>query len=397
MKSLKPISLAIVMLVSFVSLGQEKTILLIRDQTIQNSNTPLYIIDGIPLNQNFISKIDPNDIESVNVLKDAAATSVYGQSAINGVIIIKTKKVNKKQTQKLQELFAYEFASNKNKKEIKILGTVTDCEALALPNVNIIDLNNKINVISDSQGKYSIVTHRKDILLFAIEGYEPQRIQVNGQKIIDIKLSLIPKPHEQINIILKKPVIYLYPTQKTDITLQLDFKGKLLTTFPEYNKQWNITAYPNGKIFDKTSNRFYTSLFWDGTQVFPKTHYQYQSGFVVTKKELTNFLFEKLEYMGLNNFETNDFIQYWLPILEKNETNFIHFRTGANYDVISKNSIEPKPQTEIRIFMDFYALDKPIKIATQKLTKSVRKGFTLVEWGGSNVSNPIKELNNKKL
>ena len=112
---------------------------------------------------------------------------------------------------------------------------------------------------------------------------------------------------------------------------------------------------------------------------------------------MTAFLIEKLEYIGLNTMETNEFVQFWLPILEKNETNFIHFFVNSEYDVISKNTIFPKPDTEIRLFMEFYELKEPLKISEQKLQKTERKGFTIVEWGGSDVTEPVNEINRLKL
>ena len=81
-----------------------------------------------------------------------------------------------------------------------------------------------------------------------------------------------------------------------------------------------------------------------------------------------------------NNSETNDFVQYWLPILEKNEMNFIHFYVNDDYYVISINNISPKPDTSIRIFMEFYGLDKSIEISEQILSKTERKGFTIVSY-----------------
>ncbi len=67
-----------------------------------SANNPLFVIDGVPIQAkksfsagtgyNPLTSINPNDIESVNVLKDAAATSIYGSRGANGVIIIKTKK-----------------------------------------------------------------------------------------------------------------------------------------------------------------------------------------------------------------------------------------------------------------------------------------------------------------
>ncbi|MBN2165739.1 MAG: TonB-dependent receptor [Marinilabiliaceae bacterium] len=68
--------------------------------SLNASNDPLIVLDGVPLesggitgnNSNFLSLINPNDIESMTVLKDASSTAIYGSRASNGVIIITTKK-----------------------------------------------------------------------------------------------------------------------------------------------------------------------------------------------------------------------------------------------------------------------------------------------------------------
>jgi TonB-dependent starch-binding outer membrane protein SusC len=62
--------------------------------TITGSSDPLYVIDGFPSNSDNFRSINPNDIESLDVLKDAAAVSEYGSRGSNGVIIIKTKRGN---------------------------------------------------------------------------------------------------------------------------------------------------------------------------------------------------------------------------------------------------------------------------------------------------------------
>lgn len=59
--------------------------------SVNASNAPLYVVDGAVYNGD-ISNINPSDIESMTVLKDAASTSLYGSSAGNGVILITTKK-----------------------------------------------------------------------------------------------------------------------------------------------------------------------------------------------------------------------------------------------------------------------------------------------------------------
>jgi TonB-linked SusC/RagA family outer membrane protein len=58
-----------------------------------NNNEPLYVVDGVPVqNESNLNFINPNDIESMQVLKDAASASIYGSRAANGVIVITTKK-----------------------------------------------------------------------------------------------------------------------------------------------------------------------------------------------------------------------------------------------------------------------------------------------------------------
>ena len=61
--------------------------------SISSDNEPLYIVDGMPF-EGSISDINPNDVESISVLKDASASAIYGARGANGVILITTKKAN---------------------------------------------------------------------------------------------------------------------------------------------------------------------------------------------------------------------------------------------------------------------------------------------------------------
>jgi hypothetical protein len=240
---------------------------------------------------------------------------------------------------------------------------------------------------SDFFGKFTLEVRKGDILKIELNGYKSQRVLINSKNELTIQLSENPNNGK---IMVAKPVIYLYPKVKTEIDLKLNFKGKLLTTFPKYDKNWEVIAEPNGQIFDKKTNRYYNSLFWDGTIDFPKEHYEYNDGFVVPKEKLAEFLIEKLEYVGLNNQETNEFIQYWLPILERNKYNFIHFLVNEKCNEMADLKINPKPETSIRIYMEFYGLENFINCNEQQLPKTKRKGFTLIEWGGADVSSKIK-------
>ena len=70
-------------------LGSEMNVLLRGNRSIYGSNTPLFIIDGIP---GSYDSVNPSDIESVDVLKDASSTAIYGSAGANGVVIITTKR-----------------------------------------------------------------------------------------------------------------------------------------------------------------------------------------------------------------------------------------------------------------------------------------------------------------
>lgn len=69
--------------------GEDVSILLRGSRSIYGSNEPLFIIDGIP---GSYSQVNPSDIESVDVLKDASSTAIYGSAGANGVVIINTKR-----------------------------------------------------------------------------------------------------------------------------------------------------------------------------------------------------------------------------------------------------------------------------------------------------------------
>ncbi len=60
--------------------------------SISLSSEPLYVVDGIPINEEILNVLNPQDIESIHVLKDASATAIYGARASNGVIMITTRR-----------------------------------------------------------------------------------------------------------------------------------------------------------------------------------------------------------------------------------------------------------------------------------------------------------------
>jgi TonB-linked SusC/RagA family outer membrane protein len=72
--------------------GADMSIVIRGNNSVTQDNSPLFVVDGFPLEASLASVINPNDIESIDVLKDASATAIYGARGANGVIMITTKR-----------------------------------------------------------------------------------------------------------------------------------------------------------------------------------------------------------------------------------------------------------------------------------------------------------------
>ena len=175
-----------------------------------------------------------------------------------------------------------------------------------------------------------------------------------------------------------KPILYLYPEKETNITVKLEHPERLLTTYPKYKDGWNIKATPNGDIYDEKGTYYY-ALYWDETTYH---HIDFQEGFYVTKEKAITFLEKKLDIIGLTPKERNEFIMYWLPILEKNQKNIIYFELTEELEKDNKLIITPKPDEILRVIIHIKKVDKEVSIKEQQLKEFKRIGFTAVEWGG---------------
>ena len=186
----------------------------------------------------------------------------------------------------------------------------------------------------------------------------------------------------KIPYVRKKPVIYLYPKEAIDISVQLNIKNSKFTTFyPKFNGKntWNVRAKPNGDILIK--DKTYPYLFWEAESYTPD---DMNEGFIVSDENAEKFLEEKLEILGLNEKEKTDFITFWLPVLLRNKLSLCSFQSKKFFDNFELN-ITPKPDSLIRVFLTIKKLETPINVKEQKLVSNERKGFTVIEWGGSDL------------
>ncbi|MDP2387251.1 MAG: hypothetical protein Q8M29_12815 [Bacteroidota bacterium] len=190
-----------------------------------------------------------------------------------------------------------------------------------------------------------------------------------------------------------KPVIYLYPTKNTKVSVKLDLKGEMLFTYPIYNNGWEVEAEPDGTL--KQKEQTYSYLFWEGKTEIKKPEIKFEEGFIVNQNDLLNFMEEKLKQMGLSSKEKQDFITYWYPRMSSSNQNYIHFLFNEEFDAYAHLTIKPRPDNLFRIFMIWDPLqgDQKIKVKEQKIESVSRTGFTVIEWGGTEVNYFEEEKN----
>ena len=134
----------------------------------------------------------------------------------------------------------------------------------------------------------------------------------------------------------EKPVIYLYPEQTMDVSVHLDFSGDLTCTYPAYEEGWKVTAEPDGTLTSSDGSK-YNYLYWEGTSA---ESFDYSTGYCVKGSDTAEFLEWAFEEQGLTRKESNEFIVYWLPVMQNNPYNVISFQT-KNYQEPAKLTITP--------------------------------------------------------
>ena len=272
--------------------------------------------------------------------------------------------INKKDDNKLKkELTEQDF---KNKKYLFYTIPVDSCTE-TIENNELKKENGKYKIYFDVSYTCGVCPIKQETYIY----------EVTEELEVEAYIKTISKEECDPNVSYK-PIIYIYPKEDMDLTVKLGNTDDLLYTYPKYNNIWNVRVSKNGNIYDYDTKRNYYGLYWEA-----KDNYKLNmnEGFVVKGEDSVKFLEEKLEILGLNEYEINEFIIYWIDKLESNKYNFISFRNEKDINMPLKFSKEP--DTLIRVMMDFKGLDEPIKVKEQQLTKVDRIGFTIVEWGGT--------------
>lgn len=176
-----------------------------------------------------------------------------------------------------------------------------------------------------------------------------------------------------------KPMLYLYPQQTMNVRVVMKFPNRITVDYPEYGKDgWDVLAQTNGTLTDSKGINYY-GLYWDETQA---KQVNFAEGFYVTAGDAVTFLEEKLKQIGLNDRERNEFIVFWLPILERNGKSLIYFELTDELQADNTLTVSPKPDSLLRVRMHVKKVNAQVAVAEQTLPHFDRKGFVVVEWGG---------------
>ena len=182
---------------------------------------------------------------------------------------------------------------------------------------------------------------------------------------------------------LGKPVIYLYPTKPTFVDVSIETPGRIVVSDPLYPAGgWkNVLSEPNGTLTYEGEQ--YRELFYESeVSNFLKP----KNGVIIATSELRTKLKKLVYELGLNEFESEEFLDFWVPRLENLNSNYILFSVieKSAKEKIDHVNINPEPDTRIEFIGYFKPISTPLAVEPLKLpARPERRGFTSVEWGAT--------------
>lgn len=220
----------------------------------------------------------------------------------------------------------------------------------------------------------STTAEAKALALNGLSDSAIKKYSCKGSLVDEIKRICVQPDFPNFPPGVKKPAVYLYPTQKLKVNIVVNLKGIITKSEPNYYRGWEVMAEPSGLIDGKYDYLFYEAQLEQLR--LPK------EGWVVEYKELENWLNLNLRKLGLNEKETSQFKEYWLaelPFAKYYEIKLLEDSfLRENMDL----EVSPKPATIIRRNFYFKPLESIITLKEPQIITSERKGFTVVEWGG---------------
>jgi hypothetical protein len=293
----------------------------------------------------------------------------------------------------------YKVVSDKHDPAVKsgtclIKGKLVDRDGGRIQDGVISTFNRSKSTVSDEDGNYSLTISSKDTSIFFYHSGYGEIVIWNyafqSQHVVTIDFYTTKKT--DYPVIQEKPVIYLYSCKPMDVALRLEHPS-IRFTYPAYENGWSVKVSENGMLTSHVDGKEYPYLFWEGSS----ENLDYISndsrinGFMINTDSAVHFLESSLTALGLNQKEQTDFITYWAPRLIQKQFAFVQFLVDEAYDAtVAGLAVSPEPDAQRRVYMLFTPLDRPHTFfdhQPQLLSSFDRSGLTLVEWGGSEISN----------
>lgn len=195
----------------------------------------------------------------------------------------------------------------------------------------------------------------------------------------------------EMMMIVDKPVIYLYSDDDIETSIQLKTDLELTFTYPILeNNAWNVNV--TEKVIRSDNGRSYPYLFWEAKT--EELDYQRKGdalvGELIQTDSIVSYLENRLSKLGLNSTEQTDFITYWGPKMSSYNYVITQFNMDEVVEEMAALEVAPSPDSKRRVFMLFTGFDyKPsieVELPKTDVKSFNRSGFTLLEWGGTEVS-----------
>ena len=181
------------------------------------------------------------------------------------------------------------------------------------------------------------------------------------------------------NVEAKKPNIYLYPTEETEVSVRFAYPNLVTKSEPEYGNGWTVTAHPDGMLCTADGEK-QGYLFYESNTL--ASFFQTEEGFVVMADEREETYRLVLESYGFNEQEIQDFIEYWSVYLEEGEDYVMYPILTDVVDEAMPVDFSVEPDSIYRIWFGFARYDGG-EITEPEIEPIIRSGFTVVEWGGA--------------
>ena len=173
-----------------------------------------------------------------------------------------------------------------------------------------------------------------------------------------------------------KPNIYIYPVNKIELDVSIRFPngGSITASVPDYKGGWHIIVDSTGLINNKYRFLFYES---DVPNLC-----QYEKGWIVNGKSLAAFFNKNLQETGFLHDEINDFIDYWIPLIDSAPSYAIYPQYSKELEKMIQIRFSKMPDNILRLSYVIKKIMNPeLNIPEPTIPQFKRKGFTVTEWG----------------